>query len=1204
MRPLFLEFAGLHSYREPQSLDFKTLLAGGLFGIFGPTGSGKSTILDAITLALYGQVERAERHTRGIINLAENDLYVRFEFALRDAGGDRVYLVERHYARSGDAGVRSVNSRLTEITAGDRTVLSDKDGEVTQKITDVLGLEADDFMRAVVLPQGKFAEFLHLRGTERRDMLQRLFSLQKYGEKLQARVKTRLERVYRELQAVESAQAELGDVSAETVHKAEETLAALVRQATEAEESAALAEKEFQTAQTLWKWSQDLAALQSQYESWHWQGEMAAAQERELALAERAEPLRPLIESARTAAEQQNRAGQNYERAAAELAKAQAAETQARLAYEQARRLKDTQAGALLERKGRLQEAEEIEIQALQHKAQTEKLRQELANLKKTQEALGIRVRQGEQALGDLDQKLRDRLAEWRRLQVSPERRGLVAAALAAWERLSAAQDAARQAQEHADKRAKELREAEKTDAAVATSLEEAQKTLARISDELALIEKAPPASEAELRDAEARLARTQSTIENLALAEKRLAQADSDLERRRFDVETFANELRAAQQERDEKRADAEKAAGQLAQARQALESAQQREKAFALAQTLTPGAPCPVCGAVEHPHPAGPPEDTDLPALTALLAAAQAAWQKAEEARQNAEHRVITAQEKLRAGQEQLGQAEALRSQTAEEVETLRNQLPAEWQPLNRTELSKAWNEAARAHTAKKQAWETWQAEIETRRQARERQTQVYTDLARQGASIRAQYDTLRAAHQEAVARAEEAAAKAKTLQDEFDRIRGSYDHATLEKEQKAMERADQAQKALGEEITDLQQRAEQVKKALAEDQKAYQDCLASLTRAEAAYAQEHKAWEEARAKVHDLAGDVPPAAALDAVKKELAALEKAEKDSQQVLSRAEELLQKAQAELAAAEREKELAARRVQEADATLARGLAESGFEDTTAATTALRTRERREELRRSIEQHRYEGNYLERSIAELEGKLAGRHMDAAAWAEVQARKENAQKRLQTAREQKAMAARDLEDLVKRRTRFAEREDERRTLVTQKSLLEELQRSLAGNALVEHLANQEMAAVARAASERLGQLTRYRYALETDSVGGFVIRDDANGGVRRPVTTLSGGETFLASLALALALSAHVQLRGHYPLEFFFLDEGFGTLDPELLDVVIGALERLHFHNLHVGIITHVPELRHRIQRRVIVEPPAPGGHGSRLRLEFA
>ena len=93
-----------------------------------------------------------------------------------------------------------------------------------------------------------------------------------------------------------------------------------------------------------------------------------------------------------------------------------------------------------------------------------------------------------------------------------------------------------------------------------------------------------------------------------------------------------------------------------------------------------------------------------------------------------------------------------------------------------------------------------------------------------------------------------------------------------------------------------------------------------------------------------------------------------------------------------------------------------------------------------------------------------------------------------------------------------------------------------------------------------------ITHGNYGLEVDENGRFIIRDYKNGGARRDATTLSGGETFLASLALALALSAQIQLKGTAPLELFFLDEGFGTLDDELLEVVMSSLERIHNEKL--------------------------------------
>ncbi|KIL41700.1 hypothetical protein SD70_04785, partial [Gordoniibacillus kamchatkensis] len=187
------------------------------------------------------------------------------------------------------------------------------------------------------------------------------------------------------------------------------------------------------------------------------------------------------------------------------------------------------------------------------------------------------------------------------------------------------------------------------------------------------------------------------------------------------------------------------------------------------------------------------------------------------------------------------------------------------------------------------------------------------------------------------------------------------------------------------------------------------------------------------------------------------------------------------------------------------------------------------------------------------------------------------------------EARAKAAQGAEELAAKHARWQQLELRRSELQTLLARLGKLQTVLRGNAFVEFLAEEQLTQVSRAASEQLGRLTRQRYALEVDSAGGFVIRDDAGGGVRRPVTTLSGGETFLTSLALALALSAQIQLKGEVPLEFFFLDEGFGTLDPELLETVIHALEKLHTDKLAVGVISHVPELRARLPRRLVVEP---------------
>lgn len=114
----------------------------------------------------------------------------------------------------------------------------------------------------------------------------------------------------------------------------------------------------------------------------------------------------------------------------------------------------------------------------------------------------------------------------------------------------------------------------------------------------------------------------------------------------------------------------------------------------------------------------------------------------------------------------------------------------------------------------------------------------------------------------------------------------------------------------------------------------------------------------------------------------------------------------------------------------------------------------------------------------------------------------------------------------------------------------------------------------------ANELLGQLSGGGYSLNSDESGDFSIVDHRNADEMRSVSTLSGGETFLVSLALALSLAETLSAKGGSGLDAIILDEGFGTLDDESLDVVASVLEELCGRGLMVGVITHVKELATR------------------------
>jgi DNA repair protein SbcC/Rad50 len=159
----------------------------------------------------------------------------------------------------------------------------------------------------------------------------------------------------------------------------------------------------------------------------------------------------------------------------------------------------------------------------------------------------------------------------------------------------------------------------------------------------------------------------------------------------------------------------------------------------------------------------------------------------------------------------------------------------------------------------------------------------------------------------------------------------------------------------------------------------------------------------------------------------------------------------------------------------------------------------------------------------------------------------------------------------------------------------ALYSQLGRELRSDRIVDYLQSEALCVLAAAASNHLSDLSNGRYRLSYEQER-FVVLDAWNGDERRNVKTLSGGETFLASLALAVALSEQVQMLAvteHERLESLFLDEGFGTLDASTLDVVVAAIEQLGGDGRLVGIITHISELAERLPVKLQIQKSPRG-----------
>ncbi|MCK5780495.1 MAG: AAA family ATPase, partial [Psychrilyobacter sp.] len=226
MRPIRLEIEGLQSFAEKQVIDFKTLTEHGLFGIFGKTGSGKSTILDAITLAIYGDVVRLENSVDDklidLLNTNSDKIEIKFVFIL----GEQEYTIYRKFPKMKKK--LEFGSKKVLMYCGDE-IIAEKNSEIKSKVEELIGLSMGDFTRSVVLPQGKFSEFLKLTGTDKRDMLERIFGLEKYGKKLTAKLRYEKSIKQKEIEAIKNQIQGKGDLDPKKIEELKEKLKELLQ---------------------------------------------------------------------------------------------------------------------------------------------------------------------------------------------------------------------------------------------------------------------------------------------------------------------------------------------------------------------------------------------------------------------------------------------------------------------------------------------------------------------------------------------------------------------------------------------------------------------------------------------------------------------------------------------------------------------------------------------------------------------------------------------------------------------------------------------------------------------------------------------------------------------------------------------------------------------------------------------------------------
>ena len=318
----------------------------------------------------------------------------------------------------------------------------------------------------------------------------------------------------------------------------------------------------------------------------------------------------------------------------------------------------------------------------------------------------------------------------------------------------------------------------------------------------------------------------------------------------------------------------------------------------------------------------------------------------------------------------------------------------------------------------------------------------------------------------------------------------------------------------------------------------------------------------------------------------------------------------LRKAGADLSAsqaacrnAEERREELVKKYRETESVLKKASDKAGFQSLDECKEWYKKKDTEESVRKTLEQYRADRKSTEERIKAEEQATAGKERP-----DMQALNEKSkalQDQLKKASERAAALKERTETLQKAVSDARAIEKELEDLRKEEGLIRGLYDLTSGKktriTLERYVLGTLLDDVANAANLRLLSMSRRRYSLHrmTDESGlgkgGLSLEvSDSFTGRSRPANTLSGGETFLASLSLALGLADVVQSRqGGVRLDTMFIDEGFGTLDPDSLNSAMNTLIDLQNTGRMVGIISHVPELEERIDARLRVTPAEKG-----------
>ena len=1018
MIPQTLTIKGLYSYQREQTVDFSRLLEGQLFGIFGSVGSGKSSILEAITFALYAETDRLNKKDNrnyNMMNLKSDELKIDFIFKNHDGKEYRFYVQSKRHGKDFDT-VRSHSRHAYVKNNGSWEPL----GSITAE--SITGLTYDNFRRTIIIPQGKFQEFLQLSDKDRTQMMKEIFSLEKYEFYRQT---ASLEKKNNDQKSnLEGKLSHYADITKDSLKEKEEYVGKLAGQQKEQEKKVSEQEEALKKLEKLKELFDKLQQKKKIYGELQKQQESFAMREKQL---------------------------QDYEKAQREF----------KNTLDQIERFqKDLQQ----ERKKRDEEKEALDQKK---KALEEKLQQ---------------YEEAEKKYNQLDNKKREKEDYELWIKVISEK-----------ERLAGLEESMTKGEEELEKVTKQKKKLEE-------QLQNSEKKLEELKEQLP--------DQAKLTELKTWFTTRNNLIQNKQQSEKDIQETKDRISESRQKLgKLIPPEMARKEGIGDSK--DSQKVeqalislSGRLEkdldEVDHTIEHLQLQHKLEEFTDALKQGEPCPLCGATEHP------DIMDVENVN----------EKLEETRQ-----------KRKGIKEEMKKCNEL----ILEVRSLQSEQKQLKESLEKAKKSFDENEKKLKEHYKNFRWERYSTEDEK---------QVDSDLKKATELNRQIRD------------------KEKARKDQ---------KSNLDKE--------------AEKLRKYEERLQEVKNERLQAKSNVESYTGQLKLLKADDLPEDSGETERRknelsSKIQSIERNYKQ------LQKDVQQLNEQRVQLETSLEKRNETVSKSEKELA--------------ELKQTLNEKLEQSDFTDSESIRQILKKELDIENERNEINRFRRDLYAAQKELEELQEMMKDREFNEEQYRQAKKDLEKQKQKLDELKEQHTKAKHQLEENRKNLKEKEAMEAELDKLNKRAENLAILKQLFKGSGFVNYVSSVYLQNLCEAANQRFYKLTRQQMQLEVDEHNNFKVRDFLNNGRVRSVKTLSGGQTFQASLSLALALAESVQQQNQAQQNFFFLDEGFGTLDKESLQTVFDTLKSLRHENRVVGVISHVEEMQQEIDMYVRIHNDAEEG----------